>query len=95
MTYALFDDAGKFHAGRVMNESDASMQVELDSGKRVKVKSANVMLKFEQPAPVELMSRARALAEELRAEAHAALVSFGSGARRLRELADFIVLRKF
>jgi exoribonuclease II len=65
MTYALFDDAGKFHAGRVMNESDASMQVELDSGKRVKVKSANVMLKFEQPAPAELMSRARVLADDI------------------------------
>ena len=65
MTYALFDDAGKFHAGRVMNESDASMQVELDSGKRVKVKSANVMLKFEQPVPAELMSRARVLADDI------------------------------
>jgi exoribonuclease II len=65
MTYALFDDAGKFHAGRVMNESDASMQVELDSGKRVKVKAANVMLKFEQPVPAELMSRARALADDI------------------------------
>ncbi len=65
MTYALFDDAGKFHAGRVMNESDASMQVELDSGKRVKVKAANVMLKFEQPAPAELMTRARTLADDI------------------------------
>jgi exoribonuclease II len=65
MTYALFDDAGKFHAGRVMNESDASMQVELDSGKRVKVKASNVMLKFEQPVPAELMSRARALADDI------------------------------
>jgi exoribonuclease II len=63
--YALFDDAGKFHAGRVMNESDASMQVELDSGKRVKVKTANVMLKFEQPVPAELMSRARVLADDI------------------------------
>jgi exoribonuclease II len=65
MTYALFDDAGKFHAGRVMNESDASMQVELDSGKRVKVKAANVLMKFEQPLPAELMSRARALADDI------------------------------
>jgi exoribonuclease II len=65
MTYALFDDAGKFHAGRVMNESDASMQVELDSGKRVKVKAANVMLRFEQPVPAELMSRARVLADDI------------------------------
>jgi exoribonuclease II len=65
MTYALFDDAGKFHAGRVMNESDASMQVELDSGKRVKVKAANVLIKFEQPLPAELISRARALADDI------------------------------
>jgi exoribonuclease II len=65
MTYALFDDAGKFHAGRVMNESDASMQVELDSGKRVKVKAANVLIKFEQPLPAELINRARALADDI------------------------------
>jgi farnesyl diphosphate synthase len=41
------------------------------------------------------LARARALAEELRAEAHAALSSFDARATRLRELADFIVLRKF
>jgi farnesyl diphosphate synthase len=41
------------------------------------------------------LARTRALAEELRAEAHAALSSFGAKATRLRELADFIVLRRF
>jgi exoribonuclease II len=65
MTYALFDDAGKFHAGRVMSEADSSLQVELDSGKRVKVKSANVMLRFDKPAPAELLARAGALAGEI------------------------------
>jgi len=63
--YALFDDAGKFHAGRVMSESDASLQVELESGKRVKVKSAQVLLRFEQPAPAELIHRGQALALEI------------------------------
>jgi exoribonuclease II len=48
-----------------MSESDASIQVELDSGKRVKVKSANVLLRFEQPAPAELIAHARALADEI------------------------------
>jgi farnesyl diphosphate synthase len=38
---------------------------------------------------------ARAHAEALRQEAHAALAGFGARARRLRELADFIVTRKF
>jgi farnesyl diphosphate synthase len=41
------------------------------------------------------LSRARELAGELRAEAHAALAPFGERARRLAQLADFIVLRKF
>ena len=63
--YALFDDAGKFLAGRVMSETDSSMQVELDSGKRVKVKSANVLLKFEQPAPSVLIAQAQALAQDI------------------------------
>jgi exoribonuclease II len=63
--YALFEDAGKFHAGRVMSEADSSMQVELDSGKRVKVKAAHVMLRFDKPAPAELMTQAQALAADI------------------------------
>ncbi len=39
--------------------------------------------------------KARALAEELRLEAHAALQSLGSRGARLASLADFVVLRKF
>jgi len=35
------------------------------------------------------------MADELRQEAHAAIADFGPRARRLAELADFIVLRKF
>jgi exoribonuclease-2 len=38
------------------------MQVELDSGKRVKVKAANVLLRFDKPQPAELMAAAQALA---------------------------------
>lgn len=63
--YALFDDAGKFLAGRVMSESEASLQVELDSGKRVKVKSANVLLRFAKPEPAALMAQAQSLAREI------------------------------
>ncbi len=65
MRYALYEDAGKFHAGRVMSEADSSMQVELDSGKRVKVKAAAVMLRFDKPAPAELMAQAQALAQSI------------------------------
>ena len=50
-----------------------------------------------KPTYVSVMGlpRARELAQELRQNAHAALAPLGAGARRLRELADFIVLRKF
>ncbi len=41
------------------------------------------------------LARARALAEELRQHAQAALSPQDAGTRRLSELADFIVLRKF
>ncbi|WP_022978836.1 ribonuclease catalytic domain-containing protein [Ideonella sp. B508-1] len=63
--YALFDDAGKFLAGRVMSEADSSMQIELDSGKRVKVKNANVLLRFDKPQPADLIAAAQAKAGEI------------------------------
>jgi exoribonuclease-2 len=63
--YALFEDAGKFLAGRVMSEADTSMQIELDSGKRVKVKVANVLLKFDKPQPAELLGAAQVLAKDI------------------------------
>ncbi len=63
--YVLFEEAGKFMAGRVMSEAEASAQVELDSGKRVKVKSAQMLLKFEKPAPASLLAEAGALAQTI------------------------------
>ena len=57
--YALFEESGKFLAGRVMSTTDASAQIELDSGKRVKVKMAHVMVQFEKPLPAELISGAQ------------------------------------
>ena len=63
--YALFDDAGKFLAGRVMSDAESSVQIELDSGKRVKAKSANVLLRFDKPQPAELIAQGQALAQEI------------------------------
>ena len=66
--FALFEEAGKFQTGRVLAEAEASAQIELDSGKRVKVKAANILLKFEQPAPADLMREAQALAPGIELE---------------------------
>ena len=63
--YVLFEEAGKFLAGRILLDSESSLQVELDSGKRVKVKGANALLKFEKPAPTDLMAAATALSETI------------------------------
>jgi farnesyl diphosphate synthase len=60
-------------------------------------KTAGKDSKQGKPTYVSAMgsARARAFAEELRQGAHEALAGFGAGALRLRQLADFIVLRKF
>jgi exoribonuclease-2 len=63
--YLLFEEAGKFVAGRVMSEAEASVQVELDSGKRVKVKGANVLLKFDKPAPAQLLADATTISQSI------------------------------
>ncbi len=63
--YALFEDSGKFLAGRLMSEADSTVQVELDSGKRVKVKTANLLLRFDAPQPAELFARAQDLAQQI------------------------------
>ncbi len=60
-------------------------------------KTAGKDAAHEKPTYVSILglARARVLLEDFRAEAHAALASFGENAVRLRELADFIVLRRF
>ena len=63
--FVLFEETGKFLAGRILSETDASLQVELDSGKRVKVKAANALLKFEKPAPAEFIAKGQQVSEEI------------------------------
>jgi len=60
-------------------------------------KTAGKDSKQGKPTYVSAMgsARAKAFAEELRQGAHESLAMFGAGALRLRQLADFIVLRKF
>jgi len=66
--HILFDEAGKLMTGRLLSEAESSLQVELDSGKRVKVKLANTLLRFDKPAPAQLMAAATALADAMELE---------------------------
>ena len=55
-------------AGRILAETDSSVQVELDSGKRVKVKTAHALLRFDKPAPADLVAAAQRLSGEIELE---------------------------
>ena len=63
--HILFDEAGKLLTGRLLSEAESSLQVELESGKRVKVKAVNALLRFEKPAPAALMSAATELSTDM------------------------------
>ena len=63
--YALYEEGGKFLTGRVLSEADASAQLELDSGKRVKVKSNQLLMKFDKPQPTEFMLAGKAVASSM------------------------------
>jgi exoribonuclease-2 len=59
----LFEEDGAFRAGSVLADNVSSLQIELASGKRSKVKAANVLLRFAAPGPGELLDRAEVEAE--------------------------------
>lgn len=61
----LFEEDGAFKAGNILADNNTSLQVELPTGKRSKVKSANVLLRFASPNPGELLQRAEQAAAEI------------------------------
>ncbi|MGH8714075.1 MAG: RNB domain-containing ribonuclease [Casimicrobiaceae bacterium] len=60
--HVFFEDDGSFKAGTILADNDTSLQVETASGKRVKIKAGNVLLRFAEPAPAALLAEAQALA---------------------------------
>jgi exoribonuclease-2 len=66
--HLIFEDDGHFKAGSILSETEATAQVETASGKRSKIKTANILLRFATPAPNEVMAEAEKLAEELDAD---------------------------
>jgi exoribonuclease-2 len=66
--HLIFEEDGHFKAGSILSETDATAQVETASGKRSKIKAANILLRFAAPAPSEVMTEAETLAAELDAD---------------------------
>ena len=61
----LYEEDGSFKVGSIMTDNTTSLQIESLSGKRSKVKAANVMLRFTQPALAEFMAQAESLSESI------------------------------
>ena len=54
----FYEEDGSFKVGGIMADNDTSLQIESIQGKRSKIKSANVLLRFEKPALSEFMAQA-------------------------------------
>ena len=66
--YVLFEESGAFKAGSILADNTATLQVENTHGKRLKLKAAHVLLRFDSPLPSELLERSAADAGELDVE---------------------------
>lgn len=66
--HVIFEEDGAFKTATILTDNDTSLQIEAASGKRAKIKSANVLLRYLSPAPGELLASAETLAEGIEAE---------------------------
>ena len=65
LMHVFFEDDGSFRAGTVLADNDTSLQIETASGKRMKIKAANVLLRFAEPSPAAIMTEAKRLARDV------------------------------
>lgn len=65
MANLFFDEDGAFKVGTELTSNDSSCQVELVTGKRIKVKKSHIFVTFSSPSPAEFMKNAQALSEEI------------------------------
>ena len=59
----LFEEDGAFKTGTILTDNDASLQVETPHGKRLKLKSKDVLMRFAQPSAGDLLDQAETEAE--------------------------------
>src|SRR6266571_5972204 len=58
----LYEDSGAFKVATVLADSDNALQVEAPHGKRAKIKSKDVLLRFPEPSAADLLAQAESLA---------------------------------
>ena len=64
----LYEDSGTFKVATVLAEGDNSVQVEAPHGKRAKIRSKDVLLRFSEPSAIELLAQAEAMANHVDAD---------------------------
>jgi exoribonuclease-2 len=63
--FLLFEEDGGFKVGTLFAEAEATVQVEMPTGKRSKIKRNTILLQFKEPARDQLLPQARAIAQDL------------------------------
>ena len=61
----FYEEDGGFKVGAILADNDTSLQVEAPHGKRSKVKSSAVLLRFGRPALADFMSEAQHAADDI------------------------------
>ena len=61
----FFEESGDFKAGTVLSQQGEAYQVELQTGKRTKVKARDVLLQFASPEPAQLVADAQSVADDI------------------------------
>ena len=63
--FLLFEDDGSFKVGTLFAEAETTVQVEMPTGKRNKIKRNTILLQFKEPARDQLLPHGQAVAQEL------------------------------
>ena len=61
----FYEEDGGFKVGAILADNDTSLQIEAPHGKRSKVKSSAVLLRFEKPPLASFMAEAQRTADEI------------------------------
>jgi exoribonuclease-2 len=63
--HVLYDENGDFKLGTILAETEGSLQVESQHGRRTKVKASHALLRFASPAPAEMQQAAGGLVADI------------------------------
>ena len=63
--FVFYEEDGSFKAGSVLSDIGTSLQVEAATGKRTKIKSGNVLLRYQTPGLSDFAAQSQKLAEDI------------------------------